>query len=109
MKARSVVFTHLQWPFTVFGLPPKMMVISMTAGTLVFVLTIVLGVIALSMFGFFLTTAGGLVLSYRLARHDHHVESVFLASARFWRASSRRWLLAGASPLRSSLREEGRS
>lgn len=102
-----MVFTHIQWPFTVFGLPPKLMAISMTAGILVFVLTIAFDVIALSMFGFFLTIAGCLVKSYRLARHDHHIESLFLADLRFWRASSRRWLLAGAYP--QSSRKEGRS
>lgn len=107
MKAHSVVFTHIQWPFTVFGLPPKMMAISMAAGIAVFVLTIAFDAIGLSMFGFFLTMVGGLTVSYRLARHDHHVETVFLASLRFWRASSRRWLLAGAYPRRSQ--EEGRS
>jgi len=106
MKARSVVFTHLQWPFSVFGLPPLMVAASVVAGIVVYILTIALGAIPISLIGFAITLAGGLALSYRLGRHDHHFESVFLASAAFWRASSRRWLLAGAYPRRS---RKGRS
>ncbi len=101
MKARSVVLTHLQWPFTVFGLPPKLMALSIGAGAAVYVLTILVGAIVVSVIAFAITTMGGLALSYRLARTDRHVESLFLASMGFWRGSSRRWLLAGACPRRS--------
>ncbi|MEW5728044.1 MAG: hypothetical protein AB1918_09485 [Pseudomonadota bacterium] len=101
MKARSVVFTHVQWPFAVFGLPPKLMVFSLTAGVVVYVLTIVFGAIAVSVIAFGLTIVGALWLSYRVARTDRHVESVFLTTLAFWGSSPRRWLLAGAYPRRS--------
>lgn len=101
MKARSVVFTHLQWPYTVFGLPPKLMALSIGAGAVMYVLTIAVGAIAVSMIAFAFTTAGGLAVSYRLGRLDRHVETVFLAGVGFWRGASRRWLLAGAGPRRS--------
>lgn len=101
MKARSVVFTHIQLPFTVFGLPPKLMAFSLTAGIVVYVLTILFGAIVVSVIGFGLATVGGLALSYRVARADHHIETLFLQSLTFWGFSSRRWLLAGAYPQRS--------
>lgn len=101
MKARSVVFSHIQWPFTIFGLPPKLMVLSLAAGIVVYVLTVIFGAIPISMIAFAVTIAGGLVLSYRLGRTDRHIETVFLASLAFWRGTSRRWLLAGAAPGRS--------
>jgi hypothetical protein len=97
MKARSVVFTHIQHPFTVFGLPPVMVAISLGAALVVFVLTIILGAIVISMIGFAVTLVAGLVLTYRLGRTDRHVESLFLTSLGFWGASPRRWLLAGSA------------
>ncbi|CCG42497.1 hypothetical protein [Magnetospirillum molischianum] len=98
MKARSVVFTHVQWPFTVFGLPPRLMVLAISPAALVYGLTILLGGVALSMIAFAVVLAVGLAFAYRLARRDRHVDSVALASAGFWGVSPRRWLLAGASP-----------
>lgn len=107
MKARSVVFTHIQWPFTVFGLPPKLMILSLGAGAASYVLSILFEAIAISVIAFAVTIAASLALSYRLARSDRHVETLFLASLDFWRFSSRRWLLAGVFPQRSPKR--GRS
>lgn len=101
MKARSVIFTHIQWPFAVFGLPPKLMGLCITMAVMVFGLTIVLGAAPLSFFALGITMAVTLSFAYGLARKDHHVESVFLTALAFWKLSSRRWLLAGASSPRS--------
>jgi type IV secretory pathway VirB3-like protein len=98
MKARSVVFTHIQHPDSIFGLPPKMVVISISFAMAVFVLTILFGAVAISMIAFAITLVAGLALSYRLGRTDRHVESLFLTGVRFWGVSPRRWLLAGAAP-----------
>lgn len=100
MKARSVVFTHVQWPFTIFGLPPALMILAVA----VYGLAILLGGIALSMIAFALVLAVGLSVAYRLARRDRHIDSVALAVALFWKVSPRRWLLAGASPAARSRR-----
>lgn len=101
MKARSVVLTHIQWPFTVFGLPPKLMVMSVFGGMVAYVLTIVFGAIPLSVIAMGVVTAWGLLRAHRLGRADRHVETVFVAAFTFWGFSSRRWLLTGAFPRRS--------
>jgi len=101
MKARSVVFTHIQWPFDVFGLPPKLMALSLTAGLVAFVLCLVSGALPLSVIVMVLTDIVSLGLSYRLARKDKHIENVFLTSLTFWGFSPRRWLLASAPSQRS--------
>jgi hypothetical protein len=98
MKARSVVFTHLQWPFTLFGLPPRLMIMAVVPAVAVYGLSILVGAAALSMIGFAITLAAGLMASYRLARRDRHIDIVALACVRFWGRSPRRWLLAGVSP-----------
>lgn len=96
MKARSVILSHIQYPFTIFGLPPKLMVISVFAGMVAYLITIVLGVIPLSVIALGAVAGYGLLWSHRLGRRDRHIESVFLATTAFWRFSSRRWLLTGA-------------
>ncbi|CAA7619335.1 hypothetical protein [Magnetospirillum sp. UT-4] len=107
MKARSVVFTHIQWPFTVFGLPPRLMALSIAGGIAVYVLTIVFGAVALSVIAMTLVTILGLARAHRLGRSDRHIESVFLTTFAFWRFSHRRWLLTGAFPGKRS--QGGRS
>lgn len=101
MKARSVVFTHMQLPGTVFGLPPRAALLSVLAGIVAFLAAMLLGV----MWASFLALAGtmgiGLTISYRLGRSDHHVETATLTSITFWWGASRRWLLTGAFPRRS--------
>lgn len=104
MKARSVVFIHVQWPFTIFGLPPALMLLAVGPAGAVYGLAILLGGVALSMIAFALVLAAGLAAAYRLARRDRHVDSVALAVALFWKVSPRRWLLAGASPAARSRR-----
>ena len=46
------------------------------------------------------------VAAYFIAKKDHHFETVYQNSLKFWRSSSCRHLLAGAPPSRS---ERGRS
>lgn len=105
MKARSVVFTHQQHPDTIFGLPPLMVILSICAAITVMVVLFILGIfvfsaaIAFALIAFAVVLVAGLVLTYRVGRTDRHVESVYLTSARFWRSSPRRWLLAGSAPV----------
>jgi len=101
MKARAVVFTHVQRPFNIFGLPPKMVGVAASGAMAVWMVTIAAGFAAVAQ----LVAAAVMVLElagcYWLAKSDHHVESVLLLGTRFWRTSSRRWLLAGVPPMRS--------
>lgn len=107
MKARAVVFTHTQYPDTIFGLPRLMVVLVVGVSVLVLVVMFAVGIfvaqiaIALALIGFVVTLAAGLVLAWRVGRTDRHVESLYLTSAKFWRGTSRRWLLAGAAPVSS--------
>lgn len=101
MKARSVVFTNIQWPTTVFGMPPKLVALTLGVGVVVYVVMFVIGWVALSFIGFGLVTMVGLYLSFRAGRTDRHIESVVPRTIAFWGIAPRRWLLAGARPVRS--------
>lgn len=101
MKARSVVFAHIQHPATIFGLPPLLSIISMTAGAVAYVLSVIAGAVPIALIVAALVTALGLFKTYRLGRIDRHVESVFLTAINFWGLSSHRGLLTGAFPRRS--------
>lgn len=105
MKARSVVFQHLQRPTTIFGLPPKMMAINMAVAFLANLFMLLVGAVALSFITSGLLFVIGLAFIYRLSRNDHHIENVALGSLRFWGlGGARRWLLAGGGgePARGS-------
>ncbi len=101
MKARAVVFTHVQRPFTIFGLPPKMVGVAASGAMAVWMICIAAGLAAVAQLVAAAVMALALAGCYWLAKTDHHVESVLLLSTRFWRTSSRRWLLAGSPPMRS--------
>lgn len=98
MKARSVIFTHQQFPMTIFGIPPFMAGLSAVAGVVVYLLTVLLGLIPISLLTGALVAAIGLFRAYRLGRRDRHVESVALTAFTFWGFSSLRGLLTGAFP-----------
>ncbi len=101
MKARSVVFTHTQYPVAIFGLPPILAILSVAAGAVAFLATILAGAVPVSMIVLVLVAAPLLWRSHRLGQADRHIESVFLTAIAFWGLSSRRWLLTGAFPKRS--------
>ncbi len=98
MKARSVVLTHLQHPVTVFGIPPRLLVLVAVPAALLYGLTIVSGGVAVSMIVVAVALTAGLIWAVRMARRDRHIDAIVLAGVSFWGVSSRRWLLAGASP-----------
>jgi hypothetical protein len=101
MKARSVIFTHQQAPMTIFGIPPLMAGLSMVAGVIMYLVTLLLGLLPISLITGAIVAIVGLFKAYRLGRRDKHVESVFLTAFAFWGFSSHRGLLTGACPQRS--------
>lgn len=101
MKARSVVFTHIQNPLTIFGLPPKMVVVGVAPAFLLYLLSIPLGLGGLSGIILLVGIVGGLIVVAKYGRDDPHIESVFLTSIVFWKAKARRALLAGLGDFES--------
>lgn len=95
MKARSVVFTHIQNPLTIFGLPPKMVVVGVAPALLLYLLSIPLGFGGFSGIILLIGIVGGLAVVGKYGRDDPHIESVFLTTVFFWKATAHRALLAG--------------
>jgi len=108
MKARAVIFTHTQRPFTIFGLPPMLMSSAAFAAMLAWVICLILGYGNVAMLAMLASAIVTLAVCFYLARNDHHVESVFINTARFWGTNSQRTLLAGAAPSPRSKRKGGR-
>lgn len=101
MKARSVVFTHVQSPFSIFGLPPRMVGVAASGAFAIWMVCLAAGLAAVAQIVAAVVMVVELAVCWRLGRNDHHIESVLLHGTRFWRTSSRRWLLAGTPPMRS--------
>lgn len=90
-----MVFTHIQAPWTIFGLPPKMVLAGLMPAFTLYLLSIPLGLGAFSGMILLVGIVGGLIAVGKYGRDDPHIESVFLTSIVFWKARPRRWLLAG--------------
>lgn len=95
MKARAVVHTQVQWPMTIFGLPPLLTVAALALGAAVYIVLWLAGLTALMMPAGFCSWVIGLFTAYRLGRSDPHIESVLRGCGRFWRGANSRVLLAG--------------
>lgn len=102
MKARSVVFTHLQWPATVFGLPPLLFGMVSAVAAIGYALPAIFGVPALSIFVFVILETLGVWIAWKAKKKDKHVETVFTTCAAFWKGPApTRWRLAGTPPTRN--------
>lgn len=109
MKARSAVPIYIQQPFTLLGLPPMLVIWTLSAAIIAFIAFMVMGIAitpiftAIGMLALALTAALGFGLSYLVSRHDPHVMTVYTTTRRFWRRgnSPRRAMLAGAPSMRS--------
>nr|CAM76820.1 membrane protein [Magnetospirillum gryphiswaldense MSR-1] len=109
MKARSVIFTHVQYPMTIFGLPPILTILSLAGGAVAYVVLVLAGAVPIALIGAAVVTVIGLVKTHRLGRTDRHIESAVLSTFKFWGFSSRRGLLTGAFPKQRSHTAGGRS
>jgi len=101
MKARAVVFTHVQRPFTVWGFPPKMVAVAGFGAMVIWTICVVTGYAGAAMLVAAGVMAVELAVCHLVSKTDHHIESVFLLTSRFWRSFPRRWLLAGVPAVRS--------
>lgn len=102
MKARSVIFTHTQWPLAIFGMPPRLAALAVFSGMAVYLACVVVGLIPVALIAAALCVGIGLAQAHRLGRTDRHVETVFLTTFAFWRLSSTRGLSTGAFPKQRS-------
>ena len=95
MKARSVVFTHAQKPFTIFGLPALLVMLSGVASMVLAILVAVIAGMPFGVLAMVLSMVICLGLCFRIAATDPHVESMFLQCLAFWRAVRERYLVVG--------------
>jgi len=101
MKARAVVFTHVHRPFTLYGLPARMVGVAFFGAMAVWMVCVASGLAGFAMMIAAVVMALELAGCYVVGKTDPHIESVLLLASRFWRTSSRRWLLAGVPAMRS--------
>lgn len=98
MKSESFIYTGLQKPMTLFGLPPVLLALTMAAPGVVFAMMVALGFAAPALPVALGTFAVLAVYVWRRTRRDHHFESMLLVPPRFWRGRTVRRLIAGHPP-----------
>ena len=100
MKAASYPLDSVQRPPTVFGVPQGAL-FAVGGGSIV--LTAVLASVpalpsAAPLAALLVGLPGGLIAAWRARARDHHVETVLLTSARFWRGQRSHRVLAAGGP-----------
>lgn len=95
MKAESYIFSSVQKPSTMFGLPPLAFMAVIFSGFLSLGIAFISG-----LSGFSLPIAGlGMILAYipliRLQRRNHHFMDELLSGSGFWRGRNSRILICG--------------
>ena len=98
MKAESFVFTGMQGPFTVFGLPPLALGLCLAMTGVVVGGSIAVGLMALSLPMGVVTLGAMWVAAFRLQRRDHHFANEILTAPQFWKKGPTRTLIAGHPP-----------
>lgn len=101
MKARAVVFTHVERPFALFGFPPALLGAAATGAMIFWIGLLMVGFASFAMLAAIAVFALELVGCHFLVKSDFNFVSVFSTTAKFWGMTARRWLLAGVPPSRS--------
>jgi len=99
MKAESFVFTTVQKPLTMFGLPPIALAAAVFAGLLGFGVCVASGAFAFALPVGALSLIAAYIPLFRLQRRNHHFINEVLAVPSFWRGRKRRVLVSGLPPI----------
>ena len=95
MKARSAIFTALQKPFAMFGLPPKLTLVMLIPAVLLFQILLTAGLMAAGFFALVLSCAGGGLFLWRLNKRDWHMEQMLLIALPWFKGKTTRHLISG--------------
>ena len=104
MKARSVIFTAVQKPLALFGIPPKLASFVLIPAALLFQILLTAGLMAVAFFALVLSCVGGGLLLWRLNRRDWHIEQVLLVGLPWFKGKSSRHLISGPPKVKAKER-----
>lgn len=85
MKSKSLVFTQLQKPLTVFNVPFKLLILLIGFSFMLFAVLMAMQLPALGFMSLVLSLIVGYITLYRLNRKDHHFFTVWQTSRTFWK------------------------
>ncbi|NVK20560.1 MAG: VirB3 family type IV secretion system protein [Methylocystaceae bacterium] len=105
MKAPSDIFTTIQKPFTILGVPFKLFVIVSTTGILLFLLlgsAVSKGLAFLV--GLLVLFVGNYIVAQK-AKEDHHMEQRLLVALPFFKGKDSRHLIPGIPNRKKSKKE----
>lgn len=105
MKARSAIFTAVQKPFAMFGLPPKLTLVVLIPAVLLFQILLTAGLMAAGFFALVLTCAGGGLFLWRMNKRDWHMEQMLLIGLPWFKGKTTRHLISGPPVRRAKGKE----
>ena len=95
MRATCIVYTHIQHPLTIFGLPGQLVGLALVPITVLKLLLLVMGLPLLGLFCMFVMGAAALAYLYRLRSNDPHIEDEMLTVRRKWAGKTGFHFIAG--------------
>ena len=93
MKPKSFVLPQLQKPLTIFGIPVQLLMLTIAIAALGFLFCIFKKFVGISFIVFLAIFVSGILLSYKLAKKDCHVITVFLTTLAFWKCKKNKILI----------------
>ena len=99
MKSESATFKNIQFPFTLIGVPPKLMMLVFLAGIFIFVVFFLIDLIEYSLPVTVIFLAVSWLKLFKLRQKNPHLDNYIFKAPRFWRAKSEVTLVTGQPPL----------
>lgn len=97
MKTSSAIYTAIQRPFTMFGVPPLLFGIASVLPLMVFGGLVAVDLISLALIAALATFIGIWIFLFRRTRADCHFASRVFVTPRFWGSRRCRYMIAGQS------------
>ena len=105
MKARSLILTTAQKPFTIFGMPPKLFVIVGACGLAVFLLFTSANLKGTALIATFVVMVLGFSYIVRKNRENCHIEQLITIGLPFFKGKPYRQLIPGFPKRKPSKKE----
>lgn len=95
MKAASIIYTAIQRPFTMFGVPPLLFGVASVLPVMIFGSFVAVDLISLALIAALTAFVAIWVFLFRRTRADCHYASRVFVTPRFWGTRRRRHMIAG--------------
>lgn len=100
MKAESAIFKNIQFPMTVIGISPKLLILAVVLGVVIFIALFLMDLIEVALIAAIVFIVISWFVIFRKTQKNAHFASFIFNVSRFWRSRSHLTLISGQSSLK---------